>query len=280
MRFGHNDTIGGALSPLVSVRVLLRYAGLIVQLTRREVEAQYRGSLLGIIWLFARPLLVLSVYTFVFGVIWPRDADGLPLGAFAMTMFCGMALYSIFSAAINISCNSVVNRAGFVKQVVFPLEVLPYVQVLTQFIIGLAWLMILYVGVFLVFGRLSVLCLYLPVVLLPLFLIANGIAWLVSSLTVYIRDLKQFVPVVLQVMFFLTPIFWQLDMLKGERAKYIPYLYCNPMTGIVEALRDILIRNKTPDWQLLAILTAVGIVVWYLGFAWFHKTKKGFADVI
>lgn len=274
------DDLVRELAPTAACRCLWRHKGLVGQLTWREVASHYQDSALGFVWMFARPLLVLSVYSFVFGIIWPRDADGLPIGAFAMTMFCGMSIYNIFSTSVNAACGSVVGRAGLVKQVVFPLETLPYVQVLAQFIMGGAWLFLLYLGVFLVFGRLPVESLLLPAVLLPLFLFSCGIAWLVASLTVYVRDVKQFVPVVLQVLFFVTPIFWQLNMMKGARAKYVPYLYLNPLTGIVESLRDILIRGKFPDWRMLGCLSAVGFLVWCLGFAWFHKTKKGFADVI
>ena len=268
------------LNPFYSINSLWQHGELIGQLTKREIEAQFKGSVLGLLWVFARPLLMLSVYTFVFGVIWPRDGDGLPLGAFAMTMFCGMSVYNLFSASVSQSCNSVVNKVGFVKQVVFPLEVLPFVQTLTNFILGTAWFLLLLLGIFIVFGHLQWTCCLFPVILVPLLLLTNGLAWFVGSLTVYIRDMKLFIPVVLQILFFVTPIFWQLDQLKGSRAEMIQYLYLNPLTGLVEAMRDVLIRGNLPDWRMLGILTAVGAVFWLLGYAWFMKTKKGFSDVM
>ena len=268
------------LSPVSAFSLPWRRGELIWQLAGREVEAQFKGSFLGLLWVFARPLLMLTVYTFVFGVIWPRDADGLPLGSFAMTMFCGMALYNLFSSSIGQSCGSVVGKVGFVKQVVFPLEVLPFAQTLANFLLGMAWFILLIVGIFLVYGALPWTCVLFPLILLPLFLLAMGLAWFVSSLTVYVRDMKLFIPVVLQILFFVTPIFWQLDQLKGRRAALVPYLYWNPLTGLVEAMRDVMIRGNLPDWRLLGILTAAGAGCWFLGYAWFMKTKKGFADVM
>lgn len=274
------EALGFLFNPVLSFKMLLEHRGLVSQLVIREISTQFKGSFLGFAWVFARPLLMLCVYTFVFGVIWPRDAEGVPLGAFAMHMFCGMALYQAFATSVNLSCSSVVSRRGFVKQVVFPLETLPFVQVASQFILFVAWLVILVAGVLFVYGKLPLTCLLLPVVLVPLFLISNGVAWFVASLNVYVRDLKQFVPVVLQMLYFVTPIFWGLDMLKGDKQWIIPYLYWNPFTGIVEMARDLVIRGVMLDWSLWGILTAVSFVVWQLGFVWFHKTKKGFADVI
>lgn len=268
------------IAPQLSLKTLRCNRSLIGQLILREVEVQYRGSYLGLVWMFARPLLMLSVYVVVFGVVWPHDGDDVPLGTFAMEMFCGLSVYNLFATSLTHSCTSIVGNVGFVKQVVFPLSTLPFAKTISQHVLGLAWFLLLYVGVFLVYHALPLTCLLLPVVILPLFLLTMGICWFVASLTVYIRDLRMFIPVVLQVLFFLTPIFWQLDRLKGKQAYLVRFLYLNPLTIVVEAARDVVIRGVVPDCRLLGILTLVGLLSWYLGFAWFEKTKKGFADVI
>lgn len=253
---------------------------LVRQLVRREVDAQFKGTVFGYLWAFARPLLMLAVYTFVFGVIFRRDVEGEPLGAYAVSMFCGLSIYNIFSTAINGACGSVVNKRGFVQQVVFPLATLPLVQVVTMFILSVPWFLLLFGGVYWVHGALPWTCLLLPVWMVPLFLLTQGLAWFVGSLGVYFRDMKQLVPIVLQVLFFLTPIFWRLDAIAERHPEIIPYLRVNPLTTIVEEARRLIFAGALPDWSLYGLVMAESLVLFVLGYAWFAKTKKGFADVI
>ena len=110
------------------LRTLLSSRFLVSQLTKREIESQFRGTVLGWLWLFARPLLMLSVYTFVFGVIWRKNSIGEPLAAFSLQLFCGLCIYNFFSQAVSKSVNCIVGKPSFVKQLVFPLEILPWVH--------------------------------------------------------------------------------------------------------------------------------------------------------
>lgn len=267
-------------NPLAAVRSVAANRFLVAQLTRREVEGQFRGTLFGWFWLFARPLLQMSVYTFVFGVLWRRDATGDPIGSFAIQLFCGLCLYTFLSQVISKSSTCIVNRSGFVKQLVFPLEVLPWVQLRAVAVLMLPWFLLLAVGLFLVYGRLPWTAVLFPLWLVPLALLAAGCGWFFASLGVYFRDLRQLMPVLLQMLFFVSPVFWQFGFLTGRKAQLIPYLRLNPLATIIEESRKLLIRGEMTDWRLWAISLAVGALVFHLGFVWFQKTRKGFADVL
>lgn len=262
------------------LNVLRSNCFLVSQLTKREIESQFRGTVLGWLWLFARPLLMLSVYTFVFGVIWRRNSDGDPLAAFSLQLFCGLCIYNFFSQAVSKSVNCVLGKPAFVKQILFPLELLPWVQTLSSFVLCLPWFALLFSGLFLSYGRLPFTALLFPVWLLPLFLFTAGCAWFFAALGVYMRDLKQLMPVILQILFFLSPVFWNFGYLTGRKAQLIPYLRLNPIADVIEESRKLLIHGEMTDWGLWAMVTAASVIVFGLGYAWFQKLRKGFADVI
>lgn len=272
--------IQGLLDPIAGIRAVVSNRFLVSQLTRREVESQFRGTILGWLWLFARPLLQLSVYTFVFGVLWRRDGDNEPLGACAIQLFCGLCIYRFFSQVLSRACNSVAGKSAYVRQFVFPLEILPWVQTLSAGILTCPAFALLIGGILLVYGHVPPTALVFPVWLLPLFLFAAGFAWFVASLGVYLRDLKQLMPVLMQMLFFVSPVFWQFSFLTGRKAQLIPYLRLNPLATIIEESRKLLIFGEMTDWRLWGLSLLAGAVIFHLGFVWFQKTRKGFADVV
>jgi len=196
-------------------RSIFRNCSLLWQFVKRNIAARYRGSMLGLVWSFVQPLMMLCVYTFVFSVVfqnrWGVDMTTSGRGAFAIIMFCGMALYSIFSESISSSCGIVLGNPNFVKKVIFPLEVLPLSQTISTFVLGAVWFFLLFLGVIFIFGKLSFTMLLLPLILLPLFLFTLGIAYFVASLGVYVRDTTYVIQVILQVLFFMTPIFYPIE---------------------------------------------------------------------
>lgn len=272
--------IASWLNPMGMVRAIAANQFLIVQLVRREVESQFRGTFLGWLWLFARPLLQLSVYTFVFGVLWRRDEAGAPIGSFSMQLFCGLSLYNLFSQILSRSSQCVANKAGFVRQLVFPLEILPWVQLLASLVLSLPWFVLLTAGLILVYGHLPLTAFLFPLWLIPLVLFAGGFAWFFASLGVYLRDLKQLMPVLLQMIFFVSPVFWQFGFLTGRKAQLIPYLRLNPLATIIEESRKVLIWGEMTDWRFWGLSCVAGALCFYFGFVWFQKTRKGFADVL
>lgn len=268
------------LRPTTLARSLWEHRNLIRQLTWRNVLVRYRGSALGVVWSFVLPLLMLAVYTFVFGVVfksrWPNAADSSTAG-FALTLYCGLVIYTLFSETLNAAPLLIVGNPNYVKKVVFPLEILPLCSLgaaLIQAIIGITALLIC-AGV-LTHSLSSTLYLF-PLVLLPLMMLTLGLAWFLASLGVYIRDIGQIMSVLLQVLMFLSPIFFSVDHVPPA---FKTAMRLNPLTVIVESARNTLLWSRPPEWYWLAGVSLFSFVVMLLGYVWFMKTRRGFADVL
>ena len=263
---------------------------LVRQLIKRNISVRYRGSFLGIFWSFANPLLMLGVYLFVFGVLFGSRWEGLNKntdkpGAFALVMLCGLAIYNIFAETVNYSCNIIITNQNLVKKVVFPLELLSFVQVIATFLLGLVWFVLLFAGGLFVFG-LHWTMLLLPVFLLPLILFSLGWSYIVSCFGTYIRDTQHVVSVLLQMLFFMSPIFYQFGLVekKLQAAGWgwvIYILQLNPLVYIIEDSRRIFLFGELPaNWWYVCLIYLISIVVFLIGFYWFRTVKKGFADVL
>ncbi len=268
------------LDPLSAVKNIWNYRELLLQLVRRNIELRYRGTLLGIIWMVATPLIMLSVYTFVFGIVFQArwgESFTDSKAAFALIIFCGMTVYNIFAESVNSSVSVVSGSPNYVKKVVFPIELLPLSAVVTACFFGLVWLGILFLGIAVSQQGLHLTAVFLPFVLFPLLLFTCGVAWFTASIGVFIRDLRHIVGIVLLIMHFTTPIFYSLEMVP-ERIR--PFLLINPLTPLVQLARQVLIFGGRPDWRILVVLTISSLVVAQLGYFWFMKTKRGFSDVL
>jgi lipopolysaccharide transport system permease protein len=268
------------LQPHLIPLTLWRHRQLIGQLVRRGVAARYRGSALGVLWSFLLPLVMLAVYTFVFSVIlparWGTSADVSKID-FALTLFCGLLIYGVFSEATAAATTVIIGNVSYVKKVVFPLEILPVVTLGTALVNGLFSLVILLAGMGVFQYRFPLLILYLPLVALPLVLLCLGLSWFLASVSVYLRDTGHVVTVVLQILIFLTPIFFPMSMVP---AAFQVFMKLNPLSVVVESGRDVLLRDAAPDWFWLGVVTVIAYALMQLGYAWFMKTRRGFADVL
>ena len=264
-----------------SLQLIWQNRSLLKQMIRRMIAAKYKGSMLGVLWNVIHPLMMLTIYTYVFSVVfkakWGVQSAADSKGAFAIILFCGMTVFSIFSEAVTLAATQITTNTNYVKKVVFPLIILPASQVLTSFILGLVWVGLLFIGTVFIYGNLSWTMLLLPVVWLPLFLFTMGIGCFVASLSVYFRDTPYILQVILQVLFFMTPIFYPVSAVP-ERLQI--FLKLNPLTMMIEESRKVFLYAQMPDWNFFMISAAVGIAVFWLGIAWFNKTQKGFADVL
>jgi lipopolysaccharide transport system permease protein len=234
---------------------------------------------MGMLWSFFNPILMLAVYTFVFSVVfkarWAGGTDSKT--EFALVLFAGLMIFNLFSECVNRAPSLILGNANYVKKVVFPLEILLVVALgsaIFHFLISfLVWL--LFYLVF--FGIPPATILLLPVELLPFIFLILGIGWLLASLGVYLRDVTQVIGVTTTVLMFLSPIFYPLEALPE---KYRSFLYVSPLTDVIEKSRDLMIWGKGLDWTGWILFLSVSIIVSWLGFAWFQKTRKGFADVL
>ena len=258
----------------------LRNRQLIWQMTRREIALRYRGSILGLAWSFLNPLLMLLVYTFVFSVVfkahWGGDVNESRID-FAILLFAGMIVFNLFAEIVNRAPGLVVFNANYVKKVVFPLEILPWVSLGAVLFHSLVSLIVLLLLQVLVNFALPWTVLLFPLVLLPLIFAALGLAWFLAALGVYVRDIGQITSVFTTILMFLSAVFYPLTALPEQ---YQRWLRLNPLVLIVSESRNVLILGKMPDWRSLVVVFIVGIGMAMGGFWWFQKMRKGFADVI
>lgn len=268
------------LNPLALARDMWRQRNLIRQFSQREIEGRYKGSFLGLFWSFVNPLVLLLIYTFVFGVIyrarWPQ-AQSDNLAEFALICFCGLTCYNVLAECLSKAPGLVVGVPNYVKKVVFPLEVLALSSLFGALFHALVALGILLAASLLVLGRLAWTLPLLPLVLLPLVFLCLGLSWFLSSLGVFVRDISYTVTLVVQILFFVTPVLYPLSSIPEPFRSVIAL---NPMTSIVENFRRVVLWGSLPSWPDLLIWTGLGAALMLLGYAWFMKTKKAFADVI
>ena len=266
-------------TPIALVKSAFMHRRLIYTLTKREVISRYRGSIFGLLWSFFTPVLMLVVYTFVFSVVFQaRWSEGqTSKSAFALVLFSGLIIFNLFSECINRAPSTIISNANYVKKVIFPLEILPWVNMgaaLFHFAIScIVWLVFYIVEV----GVPHPTLMLLPLVLLPMILMTMGLSWLLASLGVYIRDVSQLVGIITMVLMFLSPIFFPISALP---ASVRPLLLLNPLAHFIEQARDVMYWGKVPNIHAwLAGLIISSVVAWF-GFFFFQKTRKGFADVI
>lgn len=258
---------------------LWRNRGLIHASAKREILGRYRGSALGLLWSFFNPLFMLAVYSFVFSVVfkarWNVESDSKT--EFALVLFSGLIVFNLFAECINRAPSLILGNVNYVKKVVFPLEILPVVNLVSALFHGLVSLGVWLLAYLVFFGLPHATVLFLPLVMLPFFLFIMGLSWALSSLGVFLRDVSQFIGVITTVMLFMSPVFYPVTALPED---YRNLLYLNPFTPVIEQTRDVLFWGKNPDFFMLGIYWLASAFIAWLGFAWFQKTRKGFADVL
>lgn len=256
-----------------------RHRGLLKASIKREVLGRYRGSFLGVFWSFFNPLLMLSVYTFVFSSILKAKwgTGGTSKAEFALVLFAGLMTFNLFSETINRASGLIVGNPNYVKKVVFPLEILPSV-VLGSALFHLIISLVVWLLAYLVFyGLPHATVLFFPLVLLPLCIFTLGVSWILASLGVFLRDVAQFIGVATTALMFLSPVFYPASALP-ENFRIV--LYLNPLTPAIELSRDVLFWGKAPNFVMLGLYALASVAVAWIGFLWFQKTRKGFADVL
>jgi len=275
-------------NPLTMWRRLWTQRGLIWQFTVRDVQGRYRGSFLGLFWSFFTPLLMLSVYTFVFGYVfnsWQSESASASQPAvlavriqWVLKLFCGLIVFGIFSECVSRAPGLIVGVPNYVKKVVFPLEVLP-VAVLGASLIHATISMGLLVAALLVFeGRLSLTISLFPLVLVSLVMMTMGIAWFLASLGVFVRDVGHAVGIAVTVLFFMSVAIF--DPLSTLPEPFRALMLFNPLAGLVEDSRRTLVQGSPPNWPWWGAVFVVSAVVMQLGYMWFMKSKRWFSDVI
>ncbi len=274
-----NPHTAHSISPRALLRSLRVHRDLMHNLIRREVVGRYRGSVLGLLWSFFNPVLMLATYTFVFSVVfkarWLAGSDSRT--EFALVLFAGLMLYNFFAECVTRAPGVILTNTNYVKKVVFPLEILPVVIMGSAFFHFLVSLFVWLIFYLIFFGLPPPSGVLLVILLFPFILMTLGLSWFLASIGVYLRDVSQVITLATSALMFLSPIFYPITALPED---YRWLLQINPLTFIIEQARDVMIWGNGPDWSGLAFYTLLAAMIAWGGFAWFQKTRKGFADVL
>ena len=253
---------------------------LLWQFARREVLGRYRGSLLGLTWSFLTPLLMLGVYSFVFIGVFKARWPGMEQGGgveFALQVFAGLVVFNLFAEVASRAPNLVVEQPNLVKKVIFPVELLTWITVLS----GLFHLLISVASLLLVLllarGGLPVTALALPLVLLPFLPFLLGLGWFLSALGVFVRDVGQMMSMVVSLTMFMSPVFYSVATLD---VRWQFWMHLNPLTLIIEQVRAVVLLGQWPAWGSLGLYALLACTFAVAGAIFFQLTRKGFADVL
>lgn len=268
-----------SISPKALLGTAWHNRGLIKALVEREVIGRYRGSVFGILWSFFNPLFMLMVYTFVFSVIfksrWSGGTDSKT--EFALVLFAGLIIFNLFAECVNRAPSLILQNVNYVKKVVFPLEILPWVALGSALFHACISLLVWIVAYIVLFGVPHATVLLLPLVILPLPFFIMGLSWALAALGVYLRDASQFIGILTSMLMFLSPIFYAANTLPPS---FQHLMALNPLAPIIEQAREVLFWGRIPDMKYFALYLCGSALIAWLGFAWFQKTRKGFADVL
>lgn len=256
------------------------YVYLLRQLVVRDVSVRYRGSMLGGVWAFAAPLIMLAVYTFVFSMVFQvrwGDGEAINKTDFALNLFIGVLLHGLLAETLNRAPGILLQHASYVKKIIFPLWLLPVVVVVSALLFALIGFVIFVLAFVWLQGIPPYTALFFPVMILPLVLFALGAGWFLAALGVYVRDVSQLMPLLVTILMFMAPIFYPVTAVPEA---YRDWLYLNPLTYAVQSCRDLFFAGVLPG--LIGYLKYLGgaILVAVLGLVFFRKVRWGFADVL
>lgn len=258
----------------------LRHIGLIRQFITRDLQARYRQSVLGVFWAILTPLLMLGVYTLVFRSIfklrWAGVGDESDIG-FALRLYAGLAVFNFFAECVNRAPRLILDQANLVKKVVFPLEILAWVNALSAMLhLGIALILLLVFSAW-EQGGIHITVLALPLVWLPLLPLCVGLGWLLSAIGTYVRDVGQMLGMAVSLLMFLSPIFFGMESVPDSIK---PWMFLNPLALTITQTRQVLLDGQWPDALALGLHLLVCCAIAVIGAAFFKIARKGFSDVV
>jgi lipopolysaccharide transport system permease protein len=255
---------------------IIRHRYLLGQLIKRDVLLRYRGALFGVAWMFLSPLLMLAIFAFVFGHIfqarWPEQPEGVP---FWLVLYIGLIVFNLFAEAVSRAPSTVRNQPSYVKKIIFPVEILPLIPIGAGLIHAAFNILILAVALAW-FGSLSFRILLLPLLALPALLLALALAWFLAAWGVFIKDMTQIVPLFVQMLLFLSPVFYPASAVPNFLQ---PLYHLNPLGIVIEASRAAILGHQVA-WSAWLVALAAAFAAGLLGLAFFNHARDEFADVL
>ncbi|MCX6958475.1 MAG: ABC transporter permease [Verrucomicrobiae bacterium] len=267
------------LLPWNLVRRLRSQISLLRQFTKREIEKRYKGTLLGLCWSFFTPLLMLAVYTVVFGFIF-KGSYGHPGETklqFVLGLFCGMLVWDLIAGALTSAPMLMVQNTNFVTKVIFPLEILPIAMVVATLVhtaIGFVPLLLL---IMISQGMIAISGLSLFLIFIPIVFYCLGLTWIISALGVFLRDIAAMMPAIITILMFLSAIFFPIAAIPAIW-RWVATL--NPAAVLISMAREALVFGQWIDWKMYGVQLILSLIVMMMGYVFFMKMKPAFADVL
>lgn len=261
------------------IKTLIKNSYLVGQLVKKDIQQRYQGSVLGILWSFLVPILMLVIYTFVFSEVFQAkwDIDTSDKYQFALVLFCGLSAFNMVGEVMNRSTVLIASNTNYVKKVIFPLEILPVVTMLSALFNCVISFLILIVAKVVLYHNVSkTLYLFLPA-MLPLIVLSTGLGLLISAISVYLKDVGNIVSVLVTVLMYLSPVFFPLTAVPES---FRAACEANPMTYVIENFRNVVLYGECLDWKFYGISCLVAVVIFLFGKIVFMRAKEGFADVL
>ncbi len=262
-------------------KIFLSHMYLIKELSKREILAKYKGSFLGILWSFITPLAMLLLFTFIFSEVfqvkWANSGYSSNKLDFSVNLFVGLSIFWFFAEILGKAPSVFSSVPNYIKKVIFPLEILPVVSLLSALFNLIIYLIIIVGIVFYIKGTIFFSLLFLPLLIGISFPMLMGFCLLLGSLGVYIKDIATFMNVFINMLMFLSPIFYPLESLPKS---FHTLFMLNPLTYIIEESRNIIILGNYPDFEKMFYYFLISIFIYFLGKKVYEVTKKGFADVL
>lgn len=260
----------------MALRSLIFHRYLLGQLIKRDVLLRYRGAMFGVAWVFLNPLIMLAIFAFVFGQIfqsrWPQQEGGAP---FWLVLYSGLIAFNIFAETVSRAPAAVRSYPSYVKKIIFPLEILPLVPLGAALVHG-AFNYLILLAALAWTGHLTTGALLYPIALLPLLLLALGLAWFLAAWGVFIKDMSQIVPPFVQMLMFLSPVLYPVSAVPEALQPIYQY---NPLTTVIESCRNVAL-GQPPNWTHGLVALLLGLAASSLGYALFLHSREEFADVL
>jgi lipopolysaccharide transport system permease protein len=255
---------------------VIQHRYLLGQLIKRDVLLRYRGAMFGVAWMFLSPLLMLAIFAFVFGHIfetrWPQQPEGMP---FWLVLYAGIIVFNIFAETVGRAPSTVRGHPAYVKKIIFPVQILPIVPLGTA-VVHAGFNMLILIAALAWFGQFSSGLLLFPLLVLPVLLLALGLTWFLAAWGVFIKDMTQIVPLFVQMLLFLSPVFYPVSAVP---AMLRPIYELNPIGAVIEATRAAMLGQAIP-WTSWSAALGLGILGTLLGLGFFNHARDEFADVL
>ncbi len=226
---------------------------------------------------------MLAIYTFVFSVVFKVRLDQTDSSiyndkfAFALSLFAGLIIFNLLSECLSRAPGLILANVNYVKKIIFPLEILPWVTLGSALFHAGISLLVLFGFLLVINHPIPWTFIYLPIVVLPLLFLIMGLSWFIASIGVFVRDIGQLIGLILTMLMFMSPIFYPASALPESVRDY---LFLNPLTFIIEQVRAVILYGQAPNWLGLTVYYLIALLIAWAGLIWFEKTRKGFADVL